>query len=760
MKRRAQDSQSCPVQVSLLALALGAAFPSFGQSPTPAAEAPAPAIETIVIKARGRDETQQTVPLSVKAFSAKSIEDAGIKAVGDFVALTANLSLTEAQSVGTSFMTIRGLSQVRNGEPPMAVVVDGVIQSDAKQFGQELFDIQSIEVLRGPQGALYGRNAAGGAILITTKQPSDKTGGYVQLGIGDGGHKQVQSSVGGAIVPGKLLFRLSGSHTDRDGYFTNDNLNKKVDPYRDTTLRGLLKWRATDDLDLDLRLNSVRDKSGALNYQYQPTRLNPDCTADLANVFDFSRVDADSVTRRFCANNLGFNTRDLHEVTAKFDYNLSFATLTGIASFNRITEKTASDQFPYTASRNVFGFADGTTGQFVDAKTQSYELRLTSPSQRGVRWMAGVYALKTERFSSTFTGQDLGLGLDPLERDPGFSSAISPTLSWFADDNNNRASAVFGNVDWDITPRVELSTAIRYDRDEREQRVDPRQASAPGVPAGLPSPACATTPAACLKKMSFSAVQPKVSLRYKFEQSGLGYVSWGKGFRSGQFNQSGVGAAAATAGVTGVSDEIGAEKTTTAELGYKTELLGGKLRLNTALFDTKVTNAPYFVFVGAVSAQVLVGIDEVSLRGGEFEAVASLAPGLDGSFGVGYTNSKIKAYNVNPSLVGNQAPYVPKITANLGLQYRFPVGAGMRMLLRGDLVSKGKQYWDPENSTARSTVNLLNLRVALEDAAGKWNLALAAQNVTDEIYNAEFVSGGFVQPGAPRSVRLDLRYNF
>lgn len=754
MKRRIQIRKLCPFQASLLVLALGAAFPSFGQSQAPAAEPAVTVLETIVVKGRGRDETQQTVPLSVKAFSAKSIEDAGIKAVGDFVAITANLSLTEAQSVGTSFMTIRGLSQVRNGEPPMAVVVDGVIQSDAKQFGQELFDIYSIEVLRGPQGALYGRNAAGGAILITTKQPSDKTGGYVQLGVGDGGHKQVQGSVGGAIVPGKLLVRLSGSYTDRDGYFTNQNLNKKVDPYRDTTLRGLLKWRASDNLDIDLRMNSVRDKSGALNYQYQPTHLNPDCTADLNNVFDFSRVNADSVTRRFCANNLGFNSRDLDELTAKFDYNLNFATLTGIASFNRITEKTASDQFPYTASRNVFGFADGTTGQFVDAKTQSVELRLTSPSQRGVRWMAGVYALKTERFSSTFTGQDLGLGLEPLERDPRFSSAISPTLSWFADDNSNQASAVFGNVDWDITPQVELSTAIRYDRDEREQRVDSRQT------AGLPAGCSGTSVSLCKKEMSFSAVQPKVSLRYKFEQAGLGYVSWGKGFRSGQFNQSGVGQAAAGAGITGVSDEIGAERTTTAELGYKTELLGGKLRLNTALFDTKVTNAPYFVFVGAVSAQVLVGIDKVSLRGGEFEAVASLAPGLDGSLGIGYTKSEVKAYKVNPAMVGNQAPYVPKVTANMGLQYRFPIGAGLRMLLRGDVVSKGKQYWDPENSTARSTVNLLNLRVALEDAAGKWNLALAAQNVTDKAYNAEFVSGGFVQPATPRSVRMDLRYNF
>jgi len=749
-----RKESSCPFHISVLALGIGLTFPALAQEQTASEDAPYAALEKIVIKARGRDETQQTVPLSVKAFSSKAIEDAGIKGVGDFVAVTPNLSLTEAQSVGTSFMTIRGLSQVRNGETPMAVVVDGVIQSDAKQFGQELFDIQSIEVLRGPQGALYGRNASGGAILINTKQPRNEAGGYIQAGVGNGDHKQMQASVGGAIIPDTLMYRISANYTDRGGNLTNDNLKKKVDPYEDTTIRGLLKWHVSDDLGIDLRVNHVQDRSGALNYQYQPTHLNADCTADPNNIFDFSKVDADSVSRRFCANNMGFNTRSLDEVTTKFDYNLNFATLTGVASFNRITEKTASDQYPYTASRNLLGgFADGTTGQFVDTKTQSYELRLTSPSKPSVRWMAGVYALMTDRFSSTWTGMDSGSGVVPLERDPQFSSPVNPTNSWLADNNDNKSSAIFGNLDWDITQKVELSTAFRYDRDERKQVVDFRQST------GLPVGCTAGNTSACTKEMSFSAMQPKVSLRYK-DQSSLTYVSWGKGFRSGQFNQSGVGAAAAGAGVTGVSDQIGAENTTTAEVGYKTELLNGKLRLNTALFNTSVTNAPYFVFVGALSAQVLVGIDRVTLRGGEFEAVANLAPGLDGSLGVGYTQSVIDAYSVNPTLVGNQAPYVPNVTANLGLQYRFPISQGLRMIVRGDVVSKGKQYWDPENSTARSTVNLVNLRTALEDTKGKWIWSLAVQNLTDQAYNAEFVAGGFVQPAAPRSVRMDLRYNF
>jgi iron complex outermembrane recepter protein len=768
--------QACPARLARIATAVALAFPLLAQAqaatdpakpadsspsttapkPTPQVDQPVQSLESVVIRARGRDETEQGVPLSVKVFSAKAIEDAGIKKPGDFVALTPNLSLVETQSVGTSFMTIRGLSQVRNGEAPMAVVVDGVIQSDAKQFTQDLFDIQTIEVLRGPQGALYGRNASGGAILIRTKQPTNTTQGFVQATYGTGNEKVLQGAVSGAIVSDKLFYRLAGSATDRGGYFENAYLGSKADPYKDQTFRGLLKWNVNDDFTLDLRTNFVRDRAGGGNFQYQPTHLFADCTADPANAFDFTLLDPNHVTRTFCANNFGRNTRDMDEVTLKADYELGFATLTGVLSHNRVTEDLGGDQFPYTGSRNLFGQFDGTQTQFVDVKSDSVDVRLTSPTRKGIRWVAGVYGLKTERFISTTTGSDLGLGVADITHDPAFSSPTNPTLSWFADNDHNRATAAYGNVDYDITPKLEGSVAIRYDRDEREQVVDYRQS------VGLPPGCTAADIAACTKHATYSAMQPKVSLRYKADDGSLLYASVGKGFRSGQFNQSGVGvaAAAATPPVIGVSDEIGAEITKSLEVGYKTELAGGKIRLNTALFKTQVTNAPYFVFIGAVGAQVLVPINKVDIVGGEFEAVASLAPGLDAYAGFGITNSKIKSYSVNPAAVGNRAPYVPDESANVGAQYRFPVGYGMRVFLRGDVMLKGKQYWDPENSVSRSAVTLVNLRAGLEDAGGKWNATLSVNNAFDKAYNAEWVAGGFAVPALPRIVRLDVRYNF
>ena len=172
----------------------------------------------------------------------------------DFVALTPNVSLVEAESVGQSFLTIRGLTEVRNGQAPVAFVVDGVQESSNRQFTQALFDLDSIQVLKGPQGALYGRNASGGAIVITTKQPTNDYQGYVQVGGGSGGTSEAQGVISGPIVKDQLLFRLAGSFTDRTGYFENTYLDEKADPYEDATVRGLLKWTPIEGLTADLRL--------------------------------------------------------------------------------------------------------------------------------------------------------------------------------------------------------------------------------------------------------------------------------------------------------------------------------------------------------------------------------------------------------------------------------------------------------------------------------------------------------------------------
>jgi iron complex outermembrane receptor protein len=251
-----------------------------------------------------------------------------------------------------------------------------------------------------------------------------------------------------------------------------------------------------------------------------------------------------------------------------------------------------------------------------------------------------------------------------------------------------------------------------------------------------------------------------VTARYKLNDTSQVYLSWGRGFRSGEFNQYGTGAAVTSVGLVGVSDLVGPEYTDSYEAGYKSEFFDHHLRVDAALFDSTVKGQQYFVFVGAVGAQVLVSIDKVEIRGGELEITANPLGGLDLYAGLGISASKIKQYAIDPTDVGNWAPYVPRLSYNLGAQYRFAVTPGMRLVPRVDFISKGKQYWDPENSAPRDTVNLINMRLALEDSQDRWSLTAGVNNLTDKKYNAEFVLGGFAQPALPRVWSATFRYNF
>src|SRR5215470_8536152 len=161
------------------------------------AQTEAPTLEEIVVTARKRDEQFHDVPITVDAFTAQTIQSAGISTPRDFVALVPNMTLVEVQNVGNSFITIRGISQARNSEPSVAVLVDGVLETNPYEFNQELFDIRQIEVLKGPQGALYGRNAIGGAILIHTRDVPNHFEGSAKLGVGNGPSERAQIAVGG-----------------------------------------------------------------------------------------------------------------------------------------------------------------------------------------------------------------------------------------------------------------------------------------------------------------------------------------------------------------------------------------------------------------------------------------------------------------------------------------------------------------------------------------------------------------------------------
>src|SRR3970282_1723346 len=193
---------------------------------------PVAAAETVTVTARRRDELSLDVPVAVNTFTADVIEAAGIDRPQDFVALTPNMSVVQTQNQGTSFVTVRGISQARNSEPSVAVLIDGVQMATPSLFNQELFDIETIQVLKGPQGALYGRNAIGGAIIINTRKPSDVVEGNVTLGGESGPGINLRGGMSGPIS-NTLKYIASASFFDTEGYIRNVHLDENADPFRD-----------------------------------------------------------------------------------------------------------------------------------------------------------------------------------------------------------------------------------------------------------------------------------------------------------------------------------------------------------------------------------------------------------------------------------------------------------------------------------------------------------------------------------------------
>ncbi|MGH8177706.1 MAG: TonB-dependent receptor [Steroidobacter sp.] len=712
------------------------------QTPGAADAREANALEEVVVTARKRNESFLDVPVAVNVFTAADIQAAGIERPQDFIDLTPNMSLVQTQNQGTSFVTVRGISQARNSEPSVAVLIDGVAMANPSQFNQELVDIESIEVLKGPQGALYGRNAIGGAIIIRTQAPADEFEGNVLVGYESGPGYKVRGGLSGPITD-TLKYRASLSYFDTDGYIDNALLREEADPFTDLSGRLRLLWEPTDDFTADLRFSMSQVETQALYFNITES------------------VNDTSLPVR--VNNRGINERDMYSLSLKLDYDTSAGTLTSITAYDDLEEILTGDQFdflpiPQSVLFQFFG-ADQAQHQFLDVEAVSQELRFTSPADNRLRWIAGAYAIATDRFISTGNVFDLGTGVVPeVRRTP--LPLFNPQFTFLADSQENFAWAVFGELAFDVTEKLEASFALRYDNDERENTTETPAAFIPAALVGVAFPGQ-------VRKESWDELQPKFTLRYKPSDDSTVYAGYSRGFRSGGFNQTGVGAA----GIAGINDLFDSETADTYEAGAKAEFFDRRLSANVNLYYTKAEGSYYFVFDPNTSTQNLGNLGEVDYQGLEFELRALVAEGFNAYLGVGFTDSEIKESTRAASDVGNQAPLVSEYSVNLGLQYRrdLQAWAGVSAFVRTDMEVIGPTWFYPDNFTKRDPVELVNLRLGVD--GGSWSATAWVKNLTDEEYNAEWSPGpmffpspgytnNFVFKALPQRWGVDVAYRF
>ena len=700
-------------------------------------------IEEIVVSARRRDESLADVPDSLKVFGETFLEDAGVGEITDISNLTPNLFISDYQEVGRADINLRGLGSVVVGDSPVAVLVDGVTLPSSLGVVQELFDVKQIEVLRGPQGALYGRNAIGGAINIVTKDPSDQFEGQIKAGIGKGSARTLGGSISGPVVEDKLAYRLSAFYEEADGLFTNA-LSGEDAGYKDSTaIRGKLLFYPSDSLSIDLRFNLADKEGDSALWHWEDTDAAGNFGAFIPN---FSPITLARPLERVQTNTQGFSEFENTEFSVKVDWETSIGTVTYIGS--------SADQEAFNIQDGDFSAHNSHIFRIADeSDSTTHEIRLTSDGDRAVRYVAGLFYQDVDRqrvFAFDASLSCLGLdtvadgfrcvAFDSVAYDPSLIGDTSPFIQLFTADQDlqNEGYGIFGQLNIDLSDRLELTLAARYDDEDRSDTLQ-------GI------------------DLNFSEFQPKVQLSYDLTDATLVYATYSTGFRPGGVNPTDVVQ----------FDTYASETLDNYEIGFKSSF--GSTFISGALFSTDVENQQLFLYNAVEATQNIFNARESSILGAELEMNTKLGDSVDLILGLGYLDTEINDFGnedaagvllYNPAAVdGNTLPYNPELSLSASLQHSMNVSDNWTLISRVDLIYNGETYWFFDNVDRQSSYSLTNLRFSLQSENA--TITLYANNVFDEEYDVSIfpiestgLPGDFSWKGNPVDIGLQASYRF
>jgi len=473
-------SGKCLVNLAanLAAWSIAASFLAAGQAS--AQSDPEMVLEEVFVTAQKREQRLQDVPIQVTAVSAQQLENWQINQTSGLARIVPNFAIERTDTYTNSVMVLRGIAQASRADPPVAVIVDGVPQDDSKQLNQRLFDIEQIEVLRGPQGSIYGRNAEAGAIVITTKSPTDEFSAYTDLSYGNEDTIDATVAFSGALKPGKVRYRMAATYYTSDGVIRNTFTGRGADRVpHDYSLRGNLEFLLSDTSTLRFIINySDFDAAGVI--------FAPVFSGD-ANDFELPQ-----------SNFPNYGSGDSQNYTVQFEQEFGFATFSSITGYTELDQRQVTD-LDFTPMP-VLG-----NNQPYSREIFTQEFRLVSPGDGRLRWIASADYLDSDHYLATQVFLDMG---DP-------ANDVNNFIDTRPEDNPRTNFGVSGTVDYDITDAWALTVGARYDQDKKKT-LD-----------------FATNQ---YREETFDKFQPRVSLAYSIDDYRLVYATYAVGFRSGAFN--------------------------------------------------------------------------------------------------------------------------------------------------------------------------------------------------------------------------------
>lgn len=754
----------CAAHIGGLALAVSMAAQSRAEALQDSAPAESRSIvadeaprDEIVVTARRREEKLQDVPDAITAISVKTIENSGIAAIDDFARLVPNLTFRNgsAYNAGYIALSMRGVGNGQQGWSSVSVIVDGVPVDSLDNLGGGNYEaLERIEILRGPQSAVYGANAIAGAINIITRKPTDTLSGRVMAELASGDDKHLNASLSGPLIEDVLKYRVEVDRRKSDGLIRNASRGGGLDFHDDFRTRGNLLFTPTERLSFDARVDYDQTRGGAV---YQSIVPGVESRENFSSIYDPRRRLVGEATRKMyrlsLATNYDFGAAELVSVTAYTHSNQNTASSLCYDDPDNPTIDTGAAPGIQTICL-LGGTARGSSakaGELVDeaflardsTRTFYQDLRLQSSGNTRFKWMFGGSYMRRKAVNG-FDVRDLIAGPQggvPCGQTVGFDpTGCGSTPIVYPSWNQRRDNwwGLYSQLQYQFTDQLELTLAGRYDN-ERYHNAQ-YQERALITPVLVPDTNGKLIAVQHERARSF---QPKAQLSYKFTPSAMGYITYARGFRAGFFN-------------TGAFTKP--EQTDNYEAGFKSSFDVGSTRLtvNAAGFHIDYSNQQFSTIIPTPPFRVPVTIPSTKINGAEFEATLQLQGGLSFSASGGILDAKI-------GNGGGRPPYSPKFTGHVAVDYDHEIGGGYGLILHADLRHSSSVNLaagiDPQPIGPKDYVNL---RAGVTH--GGFSLTGFVENLTnqrEETFQGTPLGTGYIRYiNEPRRYGVQLKYSF
>lgn len=676
-----------------------------------------PALEEVLVTARKREESLQNAPMSIKALGALELERRNITTLSDLEGAVPNLSVKGSISRNNAGVFIRGVGQADRSitlDPGVGLYINGVYLARMQGGMLDLLDIERIEVLRGPQGTLYGRNTIGGAVNIIPSKPSETAG--LKVRVGTGNYDLVDAGIVAdlPLVEDTLYSRLSVGYTDREGFTTNVLNGEKWDDKNYLGLRGDLRWLASDDVTVDLSLDWSKRRQESSGAQCVLENPNAPLMQLADRVLRLGYADACAEAQalgdlRFAVDASSRDDSDEWGFAATLEWELSDSmVLKSITSFRRLEwaldEEFDGSRLPVYHSRNDSSWQE----------QYSQEFQLAGDGLGGdLQWTMGLYLFSED-----------------VER-PAFSDFF--LLNQFSErirSAETESYALYGQASYNLTDHWILTGGLRYTYEDRsfanQEILLPNGTITDEVEVGD----------------DFSAVTPMVNLAWHPTDTVMAYLNFSQGFKSGGFN------ARPDASQPESLEPYDEETVDSYEIGVKSRWLEDRVTANLALFrsdyeDMQLNNVQ--VSSSGNPLSIIRNAGESVIEGVELDVEALVTEGWRLSLGYGYTSAEYKEYaTLNPAtgqiedLTHLEFANTPKHSLKLSSDWVLPLSVpGLHeSRLRIDYSYTEGYYNDVENTEAlrRDDTNILNAALILAFNEDRTRLQLWGKNLTDEVY--------------------------